>query len=117
MKFILWLSIPILIIGGIFLGITVKYSGFLPSSLRIFGTYLPCNIIGQELNSGGLRGSFCYTPNEDAGKQCTSSKECQGQCLIGNPNERVGKCTREQTLFGCNTHLNEKGQAEMYCAD
>lgn len=117
MKFIFWLGSSILIIGAIFFGVAVKYSGFLPNSVRIFGVFLPCKLIGQELNPGGFRGSFCYTPNKDAGKQCNSSKDCQGSCLIGNPNDHIGKCTKEQTLFGCSTYLDENGKAMGRCAD
>jgi hypothetical protein len=54
----------------------------------------------------------CVKRTKDAGKSCTTSKECDGECLA-----RSGTCAPYTPLFGCNEILQDDGRRMTLCLD
>lgn len=41
----------------------------------------------------------CIHPFSDAGKECRSSKDCEGACILEERETRMGSCQREDTYW------------------
>lgn len=64
------------------------------------------------VKAGKSGASACVKRTRDAGKRCTTGKQCQGECLA-----RSGTCAPYQPLFGCNEVLQENGVRTTLCLD
>lgn len=64
------------------------------------------------VKAGKSGASTCVKRMKDAGKRCTTGKQCQGECLA-----RSGTCAPYQPLFGCNEVLQDNGVRTMLCLD
>lgn len=56
---------------------------------------------------------ICNIPTTDSGKSCTSSKECEGLCLVKSGE---GKCSPWTDYDGCNP-IMEEGKEVTICID
>ncbi|MDO9586720.1 MAG: hypothetical protein Q7J13_02190 [Brevundimonas sp.] len=73
---------------------------------------------------GRLQTMQCVTPYADAGKRCTDSDQCAGECRTPDVTVRpaqgaaaVGQCQADSNRFGCFTRV-EDGKAEAtLCVD
>lgn len=85
-----------------------------------------CAASGGMLDKRGRRGNLmCVHAFGDAGKACSSKKDCRGQCLADKPGgglptlgETVpGRCQPDDKLFGCYAPV-EGGKAKAaICVD
>ncbi len=60
-----------------------------------------CKVSGGNWIIDGNGIGFCTTPLSDGGKSCTSSSQCQEQCITHN-NVLPGQCQSQTPLLGCN---------------
>lgn len=74
---------------------------------------LACERKGDLWVKAGTSSLFtCVTRTGDAGRRCTSGRQCQGECLA-----RSGTCAPYQPLFGCNDILQDNGVRMTLCLD
>ncbi|NBE06407.1 hypothetical protein [Paragemmobacter ruber] len=66
--------------------------------------------IWARAGSGG--GMACVRTTRDAGRQCSSKTDCQGECLA-----RSRTCAPVQPLFGCNAVLMDNGAEVNLCIE
>jgi hypothetical protein len=74
-----------------------------------------CHAKGGYWGVNGMPGSprppECNLRTSDAGKNCLSSKECEGYCLLDKKHSgffrTVGQCSPEQILVGCQDYLQD----------
>ena len=59
---------------------------------------------------GGSEFHVCFMTPRDAGKACTKSGDCLGECLA-----RSRTCAPVIPLFGCNDVLNDRGDRQTLC--
>jgi len=85
-----------------------------------------CARAGGFLDQRGRRGNLmCVYPFADAGKACSSTKDCQGRCLAvsgggGLPKageEAAGRCQPDDKLFGCFAELDKGKVKSTMCID
>lgn len=85
-----------------------------------------CAQSGGFLAKRGKRGNLmCVQPFADAGKACTSTKECQGRCLAVDDSGGVPKlgeaaagiCQADDKLFGCFAELEQGKVKSSKCID
>jgi hypothetical protein len=75
---------------------------------------------GQWTQLGRAPGKQCLRQTTDAGKACTDSEQCEGQCLA--PEGSVdgtpvgGSCSVDTNPFGCQQRLRD-GVALTICVD
>jgi putative hemolysin len=86
-----------------------------------------CARQGGSLQSRGRAGTvMCVVPYSDAGKSCSSSRECRGRCLAdrlpdgalsseGQP--ILGRCQPDDKLFGCFAELEGGKVVKSMCID
>lgn len=60
----------------------------------------------------GMHGQACVMPTADAGKSCSRSGDCSGTCMAD-----TRTCSATDTVFGCYSFLNEKGEVVSLCVD
>ena len=69
---------------------------------------------------------MCVVPYADAGKSCSSNKDCQGRCLAqpgkdGNlpldEQKAPGRCQADDKLFGCFAELEGGKVVRSMCID
>lgn len=60
----------------------------------------------------GEGGHACIFHTRDGGKVCTSSRNCEGDCLA-----RSGTCAPVRPLMGCNEILDDTGRRMTLCVD
>ncbi|MBI2670250.1 MAG: hypothetical protein HYX20_03855 [Candidatus Yanofskybacteria bacterium] len=62
-----------------------------------------CERKGGVYERAGLAGYYrCIAAFPDAGKECTSSKECSsGRCQITESGQKIGRCKKDDNPFGC----------------
>ena len=65
---------------------------------------------------GPFTGPFCNQKTLDAGKICTDSSQCQGNCLGKDENSMSGLCSDVETMIGCLFQI-ENGKARKICYD
>lgn len=83
-----------------------------------------CLAAGGEWGQWGLvPESSCRCPTSDAGCPCTSSAQCEGECiaplgLAGGGCEALaeGNCSAVRPVFGCFC-IFEEGRADAICID
>ncbi|MCD7039544.1 hypothetical protein LRQ11_21110 [Pseudomonas sp. MAFF 311095] len=77
---------------------------------------------GSMKQVGKLQSWKCITPYKDAGKACTDSSQCEGECrtsvTTSSENRPVtGACQADNGRFGCSATV-EKGQlGRAMCVD
>lgn len=79
---------------------------------------------GRMHQLGRMQSMQCVVPYADAGKRCTDSDQCVGQCRIENAAasaaagaSAVGQCQADSNPFGCYTTV-ENGRAQAtICVD
>lgn len=85
-----------------------------------------CARAGGFLDQRGRRGNLmCVHPFADAGKACTSSKDCQGRCLAAHDGGALpgigeaapGRCQSDDKLFGCFAELDGGKVKSAMCID
>ncbi|MBW6505832.1 MAG: hypothetical protein K0B00_03680 [Rhodobacteraceae bacterium] len=69
-----------------------------------------CEARGGNFRALGASLSFCQSQTGDAGKACTSSRDCEGACLA-----RSRSCAPLTPLPGCNEVLTSGGQVVTEC--
>jgi len=62
-------------------------------------------------------GPFCNYHASDAGKPCSSQKECEGMCIAKDPMHKQGSCSEFKTVFGCVSILADTGMPTVLCID
>jgi hypothetical protein len=74
-------------------------------------SHLACEKKGGRWSmAGSAKASFCQTPTRDAGRQCSASAECAGNCLA-----KSGTCAPYTPLMGCNDVLDDQGRMLTEC--
>ncbi|NOD78036.1 MULTISPECIES: hypothetical protein [unclassified Ruegeria] len=72
-----------------------------------------CEAKGGRYEVGGrLRQFICFEPLPDAGESCEKASDCAGFCLSDTK-----QCSAVTPKFGCISHLDEAGQAQVICID
>jgi len=73
---------------------------------------------------GRMQTMQCVVPHADAGKRCTDSDQCVGQCRIGNEAARAaagasvaGQCQADSNPFGCYTTVEDGKAQATICVD
>jgi len=71
---------------------------------------------------GILQYQKCVFRYSDAGKECRSSSECEGRCLVDNESlpigtEAMGACERDNSYFGCWTEVEDGVAVSAMCVD
>ena len=89
-------------------------------------TLLSCANSGGTLQARGRsRQMICVHPYGDAGKSCSSKKDCQGRCIADRTDGELpklgdavaGRCEADNRLFGCYAEV-EGGKAKAaICVD
>ncbi|MBK1634939.1 hypothetical protein [Rhodovulum adriaticum] len=74
-----------------------------------------CEADGGTFAHGGLSGLMCIRTLEDAGKACTRSTDCIGECVVNDSGR--GQCYGQSPMFGCHVMLDEKGDKFEMCID
>lgn len=62
--------------------------------------------------AGRARSHVCFTPLPDAGKTCETGSDCAGFCLSDTK-----QCSAVTPQFGCISHLDDTGRAQVICID
>ncbi len=81
-----------------------------------------CDATGGEIRQEGMLGMYrCVKPYADAGKECRSKSDCEGECrVIGDEmagEEAVGACQVNDSPFGCYATIEEGKVANAICVD
>lgn len=82
-----------------------------------------CQAAGGEVRRAGLLGyENCILPYADAGKTCSDSSDCIGDCRLTSsgaaPEETVtGTCQINDSLFGCFQTVENGRAGHMLCVD
>jgi hypothetical protein len=72
-----------------------------------------CRARGGRMISGpGGYGRLCQTPTPDAGRPCTSARDCAGLCLA-----RGNVCAPVMPLLGCHDILQSDGSRVTQCIE
>ncbi len=72
-----------------------------------------CLAEGGTVGRGGMLASEqCFKPLPDAGKSCSTAKDCSGLCMAD-----TGTCQAVTPQFGCLEFLDETGQKVGLCVD
>ncbi len=67
---------------------------------------------GGRWGKGGLlQLEMCFPHYADAGKACTASSQCEGQC-----DADTRQCTASFS-FGCQSYLDDNGETVSICSD
>ena len=81
---------------------------------------------GRWARLGGIENEVCNLPTNDANKSCSSSKECEGDCLVnltkqewnqasqGQVLSKKGNCTEWKLTLGCRAFV-EDSIARIMC--
>lgn len=56
---------------------------------------------GKWQKAGAIQGSMCIFTYADGGKKCTSSDECEGDCIVTQDSQTTGFCKQNTNPFGC----------------
>lgn len=85
------------------------------------GTEQECTARGGEWKQlGRAPVQQCLLKTADAGKACSDSRECEGQCLAAegttDGTTAPGQCSVDNNAFGCQTRLRD-GVASTICVD
>ena len=101
MKLLATLTLPALLLAGCVAGEEAPpdppdgESGFSKTAqaecLEQDGTYQRRGMLGQY---------SCAVPFADAGKACTKSSDCEGQCRVESPEDEFGKCQATSEPIG-----------------
>ena len=67
---------------------------------------------GSWASAGGSGARACVKRTRDAGKQCTTGRQCEGDCLA-----RSQTCSPITPLFGCNEILQDNGARVNQCIE
>ncbi|QYZ68534.1 hypothetical protein [Neotabrizicola shimadae] len=67
---------------------------------------------GSWASAGGSGAKACVKRTRDAGKQCTTGRQCEGDCLA-----RSQTCSPITPLFGCNEILQDNGARVNQCIE
>ncbi|HNS88030.1 MAG TPA: hypothetical protein PKH09_14100 [Parvularculaceae bacterium] len=81
-----------------------------------------CAAAGGAVRREGMLGMYrCVIPYADAGKQCRSSDECQGKCLVNDDaavgDDAVGACQANDSPFGCYAEIEDGKVTTAICVD
>lgn len=88
-----------------------------------------CEADGGKFGRAGLLGFYrCIRRYPDAGKLCTSARQCAGRCVSmeesfgfeiesQKDNLKPGQCEYDDNPFGCTVFLNNSGVWIKICAD
>ena len=60
-----------------------------------------CMAGGGEWYENEAGDQLCVMPYADGGEPCDSSDECQGFCVIEDPDQTEGFCQYDDNPFGC----------------
>ena len=72
---------------------------------------------------GRLGAELCVVPFADAGKSCTDSSQCEGQCIAEETGPQPsaqnpkGMCQADDRLFGCYSTIENGKIATTICVD
>lgn len=70
-----------------------------------------CTLKGGTMTIGGHGQPVCLETASDAGKQCSSSADCEGICLAEGQ-----ICSSQAPMYGCND-VYENGTIATLCVD
>jgi len=78
-----------------------------------------CIESGGEWRSAGMIGNFiCIQSYSDGGKECNSSSECQGKCVVADAENPEPYCTSDNDPFGCFSTIEEFNEnGAIVCRD
>lgn len=82
-----------------------------------------CQAAGGTLQPlGRLQRVQCVIPYADAGKTCSSKRDCSGQCLVSGETEAgvvaTGTCQRDASQnFGCRQRIEDGKAQGTICVD
>ncbi|MEL6568593.1 MAG: hypothetical protein AAFQ22_09260 [Pseudomonadota bacterium] len=83
-----------------------------------------CEAVGGDVRRAGMRGwENCIQPFADAGKACSGSDDCLGMCFLAEGDGHFGelttggRCAPNDSLFGCNTAVEEGRITPTLCVD
>ena len=82
-----------------------------------------CAARGGEIRRvGRLQSEQCILKYADAGKPCTDSDQCAGDCRIEgnsglNPSTVTGQCQADSGRFGCHTPVEDGKAGATLCID
>lgn len=71
---------------------------------------------------GKLQSWQCITPYKDAGKACTDSSQCEGECRTSATTQSVngpvtGACQADNSHFGCSATVEKGKLGRTLCVD
>ncbi|MGE1157003.1 hypothetical protein [Pseudomonas kitaguniensis] len=71
---------------------------------------------------GRLQSWKCITPYKDAGKACTDSSQCQGECQTSVNTQSgngpvTGACQVDNSHFGCSARVEKGTLGRAICVD
>ena len=85
-----------------------------------------CEANGGEVRPDGMLGlPRCITPYSDAGKVCSGSSDCEGNCIGDDrvtdynapPGEQKGICEADDSPFGCYAFIENGTVDHTICID
>jgi len=89
-----------------------------------------CESAGGRWGTVGLNpDEVCNMPTSDAGKECLSSAECEGDCIArltddemeqvmgGQPVEHTGECSAWKLTVGCLAYVEDGRVDAIACVD
>jgi hypothetical protein len=84
-----------------------------------------CEAKGGTIRPVGISGSrACVIPYKDAGKDCTDSADCEGECWANSGDTRPGsdgmvhgQCQPDNMHLGCHTKVTDGKASGSICGD
>lgn len=73
---------------------------------------------GKWTPAGMLQKNRCVHSFSDAGKECSSSAECEGECIVTHPDGKNPVCALDDNPFGCKSSVEDFAKAgAILCVD
>ena len=88
-----------------------------------FYPMVSCTFRGGEYTTGGLLDAeYCLYTYSDGGKPCSSSTECEGNCILPeqvslNNNPVIGVCKSDNDPYGCYSSVEDGSVLGEICTD
>ena len=78
-----------------------------------------CMRLGGEWSKGGLAQTYtCVRSYSDGGKQCGTSNDCLGDCVVTNYKNPDPHCDYDDSPYGCKASIEDfKKTGSLLCTD
>lgn len=97
-------------------------------SILLVSIFFGCSLKSEKEKCEAIKGNVwipqgkaqiltCVKTFSDVGKACTSSNECQGECIVTEAG-KPAVCAKDDSKFGCRSSIEDfKKYGGILCAD